>query len=383
VQARLCRRMCLLVALLVGGAAFVASPVRADTALVTLDEAQTVLAAGSPGQQTTLVGLTNLTNSAVTISAAVANCPVTVGGGASTMLSPAEHTLLTVGVSGSCASEQSVALAITATSGSTSQLLNVTAVATSSPQVHWKDLWSFGVAGLAAFVVVLLAYGWWALGGSGQPGQRGLLEPLALDSSWSFKDSWVTNITAASGLMVVLLGPSDFLTDVLGPDAQAAIGFSTVAGLVALALVGAAGVLALTVRKSDQNEFTSGGLLAGSVVALGAAGGQVWAVYFGLGDVSLGRGHGVLEVAAIGATALLVAYGFFSINNLLTIGTQKAPDVWASPPAVEIAAAALIAASQQGPLSRAAVEHVLTVMEPRPPSTPGRKARTPVRSALP
>ncbi len=161
-----------------------------------------------------------------------------------------------------------------------------------------------------------------------------------------------------------MLGSSDVLKAVIGPEAETAIAVTTVTGAVALALVGAAGVLVLAIRRSGSQYISIGGLLAGSIVAFGAAAGQVWAVTFLLKDAGLHFVFWIVLVAAVLASALLVVYAVTSVIGLLTQGTATKPneEPLSSPVQTEIAAAAIVAEAihANGEVTRSKVEALLT-----------------------
>jgi hypothetical protein len=215
--------------------------------------------------------------------------------------------------------------------------------------VNWKALSAFIWASAEALALMLLVYGVWLLPhwSKEATGKHPLVPLAGLTASWTFKDSVASNLTAASGLVAVFLGSSDFLKSALGPKAEAAIAGAAIAGAVALALVGAAGVLAQTLRMPSSEFIAIGGLLLGT--ALGAAGGQVWTVTALLSDVDLGDvGGTAVTVAKWAATALLVLYGFFSVFGFLRQGTAELdPDPLAAATA-EIATAAIGAAAATG-----------------------------------
>jgi hypothetical protein len=215
-----------------------------------------------------------------------------------------------------------------------------------------------------------------------------------LSDSWSFKDSWVSNLTASSGLVIAVLGSSDVLKSVLGDDAEAAVGATTVAGAIALALTGAAGVVVLTIKKAGAKEINVAGLLAGSAIAFGAAGGQIWAVTLLLNDVDLGVAKLILWIAAVLASLLLLSYAFRSLLDVLITGTEpKADDSLSASVPSEIYAAAIgvAAGTGHGPVTFAEVEAILERLKPptdkpkrAPARGPGGHDRNLVgRSALP
>jgi hypothetical protein len=145
-----------------------------------------------------------------------------------------------------------------------------------------------------------------------------LFKPLTgLDSSWSFSDSWATNVTAGAGLLTATLGSSDLLSSILGDDGKAAVAGATVAGVIGAALVAAAGVVVLAFRTFKTSEFLAFGVLVGTILGLGAAAGQVWAVYLLLKDVDLGAAGTFVTIGAFVASGLLVTYTFTSLIGLM------------------------------------------------------------------
>jgi uncharacterized membrane protein len=286
-------------------------------ATIVLD-GQPSLSRASSGASSASVLLTNLTDAAVRITANATGCSLSVGGGSALELEPARQTEVTVGIPESCAVASSFKFEIDPAG---TVPVQVEAVASSAAKPYWSPLWSFLVALLVALIVVAVTYVLWP--GTEPATKKGLTQPLkGLESSWSFKESWATNATAASGLFIGVIGSSGFLKAVLGPEAEAAIGVATVAGLIATSLVGAAGVLVLALRGTDAAETTVGGLLAGTVVALGAAGGQIWAITIELESVNLGVVNWGKYVVAVLASLLLALYAFTSIRGLLKQGRE-------------------------------------------------------------
>jgi uncharacterized membrane protein len=357
--------------------ATVVSAAAAVPAAVTLDSTAPTLTAASDGGFTAAVGVTNLTDAAIRVSAAPteADCRLTVGGGIDQSLPPSVQTSVTIGIPQACGVVNSFSFTIRASAANTTlQVLDLQAT-TGSPPV-WSALLSFPVAVVAALVLTLLI---WLLSPSRQSFGASL---NGLDSSWSFNDSWATNVTAASGLVVLVVGSSDFLNAVVGPAAQGAIGVATVSGLIALALTGAAGVAVLALKWPSASETTIAGLLAGTFIALGAAGGQIWAVTLALRAVDLGEGNLLKYIGAGLATALLILYAITSVLGLLKQGTTtNVPDPVARPFSDAVVAAAVLAASQDGSPTHEAVTAVLDALAPsEPPPTPKHLRQ---RSALP
>jgi hypothetical protein len=378
-----------LVAALIAGllfAGFTRTDALADPVAATLDSTDVTLTPKDGGGWTAAVGLTNLTNGDLTITATadpnVDGCEkLTLGenGTPEGTLPAAHHAEMTVTAGSTCPSDKAVGLSLEigatakpaatatpaagatpaatatpatgATPAEVQKALAVTATPKKAQPVNWKALSAFIYASGAALALMLIVYAVWAVvPWSNEATGKHPLVPLAgLTASWTFKDSVASNLTAASGLVAVFLGSSDFLKSALGPKAEAAIAGAAIAGAVALALVGAAGVLALTVRWPSSKFIAIGGLLLGTALALGAAGGQVWAVTALLADVDLGSiGGTAAEVAKWAATALLVFYGFFSVYGFLQQGTTKVDQDPLAAATSEIATAAIGAAAAAG-----------------------------------
>ena len=363
----------------------------ADPAQVTLDSEKVTLAKESAGGWSATVGLTNVTDGPVAVVARSAKpgCALTVNDGSSFGLPAAKHTDVTVGIPAACdagADAQGFAFTV----GPDPPKLAATAKA-SSTEVDWTPLVAFLVAVAAALLVVGVVLGvWWGqadddnkthvrektkshakhgLGRALQSFWFFLFTPLdGLNDSWSFKDSWVTNVTAGSGLVITVLGSADVLKAVLGDTAEETLGVITVAAAIALALTGAAGVIVLTVKRPASEFVTVSGLLVASAIAFGAAAGQVWAIALLLGRLDLGSIGDVAVWVAVGlATVLLIAYAFTSLIGLLTEGTIP-PQQWPLSAVVptEVYSAAIVAAALDGDeaVNSAHVESLLRELTP-------------------
>lgn len=336
----------------------------AAPAAVVLDDAQVGLTDTAGGRAAT-VRLTNVTDAPVVVRArsTAAGCALRVDHDG--VLAPAARTDLGVTIPAACGTAAPFPFLVLAGEGAATQELRVTAItAPKAAAVDWTPLRAFLYALGAAVAVVLLIYAMWAWGGRAVAGSRSPATPLrGLGASWSFRDSWLSNVTAASGLVVAILGSSDLLKRVLGTKAENAIAVATVAGVIAVALVGAAGVVVLALRRPGASEVSIGGLLTGTAIGLWAAGGQVWAITWLLTDLDLGVDRTVVPALAVVASALLVVYAYTSITGFLVQGTAvKTPaDPLKSPVPVEVLAAAITAAGTEHPerVNRAQVEGVL------------------------
>lgn len=251
------------------------------------------------------------------------------------------------------------------TAGGT-DLQPVTATVEAKPKTpDWDALqkWFFlsTLVALALMVIVLIVASI-----KGTPPSASL---PSLDDSWSFKDSWVSNVTVVGGLLAGIFGSSDVLTGVLGDDADEALALATIGGAVAVALIGAAGVVVIALKTISSGKFTAFGVLAGSTIALGAAGGQLGAVYECARKLELGGEEDHLSKYLIAGLVLLGVYGFLSVLGVLIQGHTEKPDEdpAAEPVSESLFAAAVIAASVNEPdtaVTREKVNGILTALKP-------------------
>jgi hypothetical protein len=355
------------------GAAASAPP---TPAIGTLDASTIRLVDDGNGGFNADVGITNITQSRLTVDASVARCaqPIAVAG-----VPPAAHAVVTVHVPSSCRAEEGTLIHLSLHAGGARQSASVTAnkaAAPSSP-VRWWALIAFLVAFFAGLLLVGAVYGYWRTHGPPDPTKTGLGTPLqGLTGTWSFSDSIASSLTGSVGLVAVVLGSSDFLKAVLGPHAEAAIAVSTIAGAIALALVGTAGVVVLTL-KDRSGEVTIVGLLAGTIVGLAAAGGQVWAVALLLTDLTLGRvAQAIVWLSTLAVSGLLIGYTWRSLETFLDEGTKAAdppPDALSEPWPNETVAAAILAVAELGrPPVRAEVLAFLRDLEAGDGAVTGR-----------
>ena len=124
--------------------------------------------------------------------------------------------------------------------------------------------------------------------------KRSIDTPLEyLGGTWSFKDSWVSNVTVAAGLLTGLFGSTEVVNAILGDETDSAVALATVGAAIAVALIASAPLIleATKVKVAAKVEaeavpkgkvgpgkdyFSLGGLVAATVVALAAAFGELW-----------------------------------------------------------------------------------------------------------
>jgi len=236
---------------------------RAD---VTLGSTEAELTPADAGGGIAQISLTNLTTLGVNVTARPqrptrASCTIDLDKSGS--LPPAQTRSFTATLSAACGQIKN-RFGIIVTAGG-KDLQPVTAAVEPKPKTpDWDTLqkW-FLLSTLAAIglMIAVLIVAW-------IKGTRPWDSLPSLDDSWSFKDSWVSNVTVVGGLLAGIFGSSDVLTGVLGDDADESLALATIGGAVAVALIGAAGV-SLGVATA---RFARPGSAAWSVVG-GAAGG--------------------------------------------------------------------------------------------------------------
>ncbi len=149
----------------------------------------------------------------------------------------------------------------------------------------------------------------------------GFTSPVGnLEAGWSFKDSWVANLTVASTALIALLTSADALTSVLGEEPAAALGVMTVAGLVSAAIVGVANTVVKLVGP-EVSVVTVGGLIASTTLVVLAAGFQVVTVALCVAGATSSwplRVGAVLLALVVGA--VLEVYAFRSLGQAIRTG---------------------------------------------------------------
>lgn len=146
-----------------------------------------------------------------------------------------------------------------------------------------------------------------------------------LEAGWSFKDSWVTNLSVGATALVTLVGSADTLTTLIGDAPQAVLGLMALAGLITAFLIAIANMLVRALGP-DASTVTVHGLLASTAVVTGAVAFQVVTVAVAadrlMADAVVAR---LLSGAAAALVlGLLLVYARRRLKAVLTSG---APDV--------------------------------------------------------
>ena len=142
-----------------------------------------------------------------------------------------------------------------------------------------------------------------------------------LGSTWSFKDSWISNVTLGASALVLLLAASDILEAVLGEKPKGALGIIAVAAGLSAFLVGLGPLLVKAIGRKTSVPTVLGVTAAGAVVAAGSL--------FQISAITLqGKrltDHNVVEglvlIAGLLTTAAVLFYAARSLIELVDTGT--------------------------------------------------------------
>lgn len=347
-----------------------ASNSRHAPAIATLDDRKAELADAANGW-TVDVGLTNLTGSALTVTAR----PVHAATGCSLKPEPAslpryEHTTVTFAVPDACSVANGFSLIVTVkmqTPPIVAQSMTVRAAKATKSSVDWSTLNAFWIS-LIVFVLLALIIGLilssrvaaqarkdeppntnGATSDEPEAG-KGVLGKLPyLDTTWSFGDSWLNNVTVGAGLLTGIVGSSDVAKALLGSDADTKLRLATVGAAIGVAIIAAA-PLVLAIFKTRDGAITIVGLFLAAGLSMAAAVGLL---------VVMGKTADELDVpglswwVAIPPIALVLVYGVVSLAAVVETGITKPDD---PPESDALKAAALVAAAIISVQSRMVVQ---------------------------
>lgn len=370
---------------------------------VTIDDLTPDLAEQDGGGWTANLGFTNLTDRPITLAvvsaAPAAGCELTLD---EPQLSAAAHSDVKVTVPAGCnTTEQRVAFTLTAEPPSSSSFEVSAAPAETDDQVDWDQLLVFPITFVLLSFGSLLLFGLWKPPAPGadadtqtaagcspgptaksqatstgdqpvpppaqatpsKPGLKGSLEYLG--STYSFKDSWASNVTAAGALLTGIFGSSDVVKAAIGEDADSSIALATIGAAVALAFIAAGPIVPLAMKSKDNKNLSVIGLLLASVVTLTGAVGQLYIMYRTGEALELGWLNDWLFIPTIAAFLLLGMYAVRTLIATLNEGVIKPAKV----PSDAVEAATLIVKALQAKqdVDTAAVEAALHEVELRYP----------------
>jgi hypothetical protein len=319
----------------------------AATSLIAIDDSSPDLTQGDDESWSGTLSVTNLTDGALQLSATPAG---TSGGDCKVELSreaigAAQSLEMNLAVASACdVTGDSFDLTLTASGETTQDLSLAASTKPGDADPDWGELLAFPVALLAALIVLS---GRFLKPGkpnddveNAPPNISNALQTRRyfaserleyLPATYTFKDSWVSNITVIAGLLTGIFGSAEVVKAFLGDDAERAIALATVGSAVGVILVGA-GVVILTAARSQRmkegrlsESFTAGGLVGATAVTVGGAFGQLWIGWKTGAEFDLGGWEDALVAAFALAALLLLWYTFSTLRASLRARTTAPP----------------------------------------------------------
>jgi hypothetical protein len=287
------------------------------------------------------VGFTNLTDEPIALDAppvgAGARCDPTLDHEAK--LPPQEHREFKVALPAGCeigdkkAFEFTVEASVPDTAAPIAFTVT-TEAAKPKAATEWDALYWFlyALGALALIAVLYLAYRWL------KKDQAPWAPLKGLGSAYSFKESWVSNVTVGAGLLTGVLGSSGVVDALLGEDSKDAIALATVGAAIAVAMIAAAPLVLEATRVEDQQTepssegevpkdyYSLGGMVLASIIPLAAAFGELWVVFRTGKALDLGGIESNLWIFfGLGALLLLV-YAWRVLPRTVAKGLIDPPD---------------------------------------------------------
>lgn len=305
----------------------VAPPTFAKPSLLAIDDAAPTLTEGDDGSRTGKLGLTNLTDGALALSAVPSKtgdkaCKPKLSKAAIGAAQSAE-TKLTL-PKGCRVAKDEFELTLTATGRETQQLPVVAKASESADDPDWSQLVVFF---LALPITALLLFAAFVAGAGYGP-----LEPLTyLDATYSYKDSWVSNVTVVAGLLTGVFGSASVVKAFLGEDAERSIALATVGSAVALILIGSGPIMLnaakVTTKKGDEDVrvFSVYGLLLATTVTVAGAFGQLWIGWKSGEALDLGGWEDWIIIGFLVAAGLLIWSTVTTVNATISDGRNAPP----------------------------------------------------------
>lgn len=135
-----------------------------------------------------------------------------------------------------------------------------------------------------------------------------------LDPSWSFTESWASNVTVGSTALLAVLASSEVATTVLGDRGSRALGVVLVASAVSTALVGLA-PLVIKAFVAQSGSTHAAGLGIASFLTLTGVGLEI-GVATTSADRIYGGGKPYLMLSGLVVTGVVAVYAFRTLNDL-------------------------------------------------------------------
>jgi hypothetical protein len=329
--------VCLVLSALLAGPTALAA---AASDQVAVDYAYPTLSPADTGGFKVATGAVNLTPSEIvlqpTLKFPVSGCHLSLD---KPKLPPGEHTPETISIPKVCdRSGKGLAINLTpVAAGQAGPAITLTADPNSSPD--WDQLRIFLKVGLVALLLMVALWVWWLVVDSKGPWAP--WTPLvSMDTAWSFKDTWVSNITVGLALLTGIFASTDVIKPLLGTNADPALALATVGAAISTGLIGVAAVVLIAFKSYRHGAFSVFGLLVSAAVTLTGAGGGAWIAYKTIHQLDLGGAEDLPALLGlIGVLAILVVYSWRSLLDLLC-RTTKPPS---GAPSETMRVAALIA----------------------------------------
>jgi hypothetical protein len=159
-----------------------------------------------------------------------------------------------------------VSLAAAVTLANAAPSLAATGSKAKAPEPPWAWLWVFPVC---LVVFTLFALIWLTT----KTNVNFWTNPPRIAGTWSFGDSWATNVTALGAVLSAIFSTSEAAKALFGAGrADAAIEFATIGAAIALAFIAASPLILLACDDDGGNHTAGGLLLAVSMLITGALG---------------------------------------------------------------------------------------------------------------
>jgi hypothetical protein len=299
----------------------------AKPSLLAIDDAAPTLTEKDDGTRAGKLRLTNLTDGALTLSAAPSKtsdkaCKPKLSRAA---IGAAQSVETKLNLPTECRlAKDEFELTLTVTGKETQQVPVVAKAEEGAEDPDWSQLLIFFIA-LPVIAVALYA-------AFVARASYGFTEPLTyLDAAYSFKDSWVSNVTVIAGLLTGIFGSASVVKAFLGQDAEQSIALATVGSALALILIGFGPIMLnaakVITRKGDEDVrvFSVGGLLLATTVTVAGAFGQLWIGWRSGAALDLGGlEHGII-VGFLAAVLLLIWSTYTTVTATISDGRRAPP----------------------------------------------------------
>lgn len=275
-------------------------------------------------------------------------------------LSASAHTDVTLAIPSTCAIEEDGLDFIVQVLGGPRFDVSAEKSVTKSPD--WTPLWVYPITLIPAFLLLLFALYSGSLGtatSAQTTGSRFRWELPHLGATYSFGDSWVTNITAIAGLFTALFGTTGAASAILGSESDSSVNLAIVAAGITLAFI-SAGPLLLISLKTDREVDTAYGFVIASTFTITGAFGQLWIFWQIATKLDLGGASRFIPIVVfLFATALLAWFSIKTTRLTIRRGITEVPVVESD----VIKAAKLVAAALNDPSGAGTIAELMETQD--------------------